>query len=191
MAEFLEAFRLTIKHEGGYSNNPRDNGGETYQGIARNYHPEWIGWDYLDGILNKSWNAVYSELNAYVADFYYVNYWDRFLLDYVKSQDIANLLYDWFMNSGYAVREVQETLNELGHSLAEDNKIGSKTIAAINATNAEVLDAAIIDKRKDYYIELVEAGRLDDSFLMGLLSRADSYKNDVVSELGKCQRLTA
>lgn len=33
-------------HEGGYSNDPIDLGGETYKGIARNAHPNWQG-DYL------------------------------------------------------------------------------------------------------------------------------------------------
>lgn len=185
MANFLTAYNITKINEGGYVNNPNDNGGETYAGIARNFHPAWIGWDYLDGIYNKSYNAVYDTLNAYVADFYYHNYWSSFLLDYVQSQDIANLLYDWFINSGKAVKEVQKVLNGLGHSLTVDNKIGNKTIAAINATNPEQLDTALIEARKDYYIGLVDKGILHSSFLNGLLARAERYKNAVVESVGK------
>ncbi len=36
---FDKAFRLTIGVEGGYSNDPRDPGGETNYGIAKRYHP--------------------------------------------------------------------------------------------------------------------------------------------------------
>ena len=41
MAEFSEAFTQTAAHEGGYSNDPLDRGGETYRGIARVHHPDW------------------------------------------------------------------------------------------------------------------------------------------------------
>lgn len=190
MANFLTAFNITIKHEGGYTNSPNDKGGETYQGIARNFHPDWIGWDYLDGILNKSYNAIYSDLNSYVADFYYHNYWDNFLLDYVKNQDIANQLYDWFMNSGKAVREVQKVLNELGQNVEIDNRIGNQTIQAINAIEPRILNNAIVEKRKNYYIGLVGSGSLHNSFLKGLLARAESYKNAVIESVGKPQANT-
>ena len=185
MANFLEAFNITLKHEGGYANNPNDKGGETYQGIARNYWPDWIGWHYLDGILNKSWNAIYAELNGFVADFYYENFWLKFRLEEVKNQDIGNQLYDWFMNSGRAVEQVQKVLNGLGESLAVDNKIGTKTIAAINRINPQILNAKIIEARKNYYETLVNKGLLDSSFLNGLLARAESFKNTVVDSVGK------
>lgn len=185
MANFLEAFNITLKHEGGYANNPNDKGGETYQGIARNYWPNWIGWHYLDGILNKSYNAIYSELNGFVADFYYENFWIKFRLDEVKNQDIANQLYDWFMNSGRAVEQVQKVLNSLGASLTVDNKIGTNTLAAINRINPQSLNANIIEARKNYYETLVNKGLLDSSFLNGLLARAESFKNTVSDSLGK------
>ena len=37
---FDKAFQLTIGVEGGYSNDPRDPGGETKYGIAKRYHPQ-------------------------------------------------------------------------------------------------------------------------------------------------------
>lgn len=187
MANFLEAFNITLKHEGGYANNPNDKGGETYQGIARNYWPDWVGWIYLDGILNKSWNAIYTELNGFVADFYYENFWLRFRLDEIQNQNIANQLYDWFMNSGRAVEQVQKVLNGMGESLAVDNKIGSNTIAAINRQNPYVFNQMIIEARQIYYTDLVNKGLLDSSFLIGLLTRAESFKNTVVDSVGKPQ----
>ncbi|HJW81700.1 MAG TPA: glycosyl hydrolase 108 family protein [Acidiferrobacterales bacterium] len=44
MADFKEAFELTLAHEGGYVKDPDDRGGETYKGIARRYNPGWPGW---------------------------------------------------------------------------------------------------------------------------------------------------
>lgn len=35
MAKFEHALQLLLQHEGGYVNDPDDQGGETYKGIAR------------------------------------------------------------------------------------------------------------------------------------------------------------
>ena len=48
MTPFEEAFELVMGEEGVYSFNLYDPGGETYCGIARNKHPAWSGWEYLD-----------------------------------------------------------------------------------------------------------------------------------------------
>ena len=48
MADFKEAFELTLAHEGGYVKDPDDRGGETYKGIARRYNPGWSGWARID-----------------------------------------------------------------------------------------------------------------------------------------------
>lgn len=37
---FNQAFKLTVGLEGGYSNDPRDPGGETRFGISKRYHPD-------------------------------------------------------------------------------------------------------------------------------------------------------
>jgi lysozyme family protein len=186
----MPAFLITLKHEGGYVNDPSDKGGETYQGIARNFHPDWIGWDYLDGIMNKSWNAIYSDLNNYVADFFYHKYWSKYRIEEIHNQDIANLIYDWCINSGGAIREIQKVLNSFGYKLATDNKIGRVTLQAINQTDPINLNEALVTARKEYYLNLVENGNLSSSFLDGLISRADQYKNAVVESVGKPQAHT-
>ncbi|KKK46716.1 hypothetical protein LCGC14_3162480, partial [marine sediment metagenome] len=38
MALFTEAYEITLQHEGGYSNDSDDVGGETYKGVSRRYH---------------------------------------------------------------------------------------------------------------------------------------------------------
>lgn len=37
---FYKAVEFVLKHEGGYSNDPDDPGGETNFGIAKKYHPD-------------------------------------------------------------------------------------------------------------------------------------------------------
>ena len=48
MKTFDELFDGVIKHEGYYANVEGDRGGETYMGVARNLHPDWEGWKYID-----------------------------------------------------------------------------------------------------------------------------------------------
>jgi len=48
---FERAFAVTMQHEGGYSNHPKDKGGPTYMDIARTKHPQWAGWPIIDACL--------------------------------------------------------------------------------------------------------------------------------------------
>ena len=48
MASFKEAWEETSAVEGGYVDDDDDRGGETYRGVARNFHPNWPGWDRID-----------------------------------------------------------------------------------------------------------------------------------------------
>src|SRR2546426_796362 len=48
MADFDYALTQLLKVEGGYANDPRDPGGETYKGISRVFWPNWSGWPLID-----------------------------------------------------------------------------------------------------------------------------------------------
>ncbi|MBC7912857.1 MAG: hypothetical protein H7Y07_01930, partial [Pyrinomonadaceae bacterium] len=61
MANFDLAYKITMHNEGGYANDPQDNGGETWKGVARNFCPKWAGWVIVDRIkasYPKSLNAA-------------------------------------------------------------------------------------------------------------------------------------
>ena len=60
MAQFKIAFQKTLLHEGNYSNDPSDLGGETYKGIARNIHSSWSGWRIIVTIPN--WPSFCSKI---------------------------------------------------------------------------------------------------------------------------------
>jgi len=191
MSNFNTALNLILKHEGGYANNPLDRGGETYQGIARNYNASWAGWSVLDTIAGKTWNAIYSQLNYHVEAFYKAQYWDRHKLGGINNQAIANLVFDWLINSGQAGRQIQQVLVSMGQNIAVDNIIGQQTVNAINSVNQAELNNKIVEARKSYYIGGVESGWLDSSFLNGLLSRAESFAGGVVDTVGKNQSNSA
>jgi lysozyme family protein len=148
MAAFDPAYDKTMSHEGGYSNDPVDAGGETYKGISRKFHSGWVGWKRIDAA-KSSPNfpknlSEDQELQQNVRDFYKSAFWDRMRLDEFSDQNVADEMFDTGVNmdTPRAVRFLQMGLNILNYDrrtggklfedLDEDGKIGSKTISALN-----------------------------------------------------------
>ena len=140
-ADFVIAYNITLGHEGIYSNNPNDPGGETYKGIARNIWPDWEGWKIIDDILkskmHKSVNEEFSKSNklqSEVARFYKKEFWDKANLS-LFPQLISNEIFDTGVNQGLkrAVKYFQKSLNLLNQDqkthkdIDDDGVIGGKT----------------------------------------------------------------
>lgn len=110
MADFEKAFKKIIANEGGYVNNIDDKGGETFMGITRKNHPNAAIWDIIDEYIDLHGRTF--GLNSYIKnnivamksikDIYKRQYWDKLLLDKVRSQHIANELFDDCVNRGVA-----------------------------------------------------------------------------------------
>jgi lysozyme family protein len=144
MANFETAYSKTMKHEGGYANDPHDAGGETYKGISRVYNSHWDGWSEIDD--NKE-EYNFPEclddspsLQDSVHKFYKENYWDVNSLDHVNDQDIAEEMFDTGVNMGIfrAATFLQKSLNYLNRNgalygdLIVDSKIGPASLNALN-----------------------------------------------------------
>lgn len=109
MANFGEAFKKLSVAEGGYVNDPDDNGGETYRGISRKFNHTWQGWKMIDAykkyykVGSKEFKSKLNndiQLQKLVYDKYKHSYWDIFELDDVPSQRVAYLLFDTNVNCG-------------------------------------------------------------------------------------------
>ena len=66
MASFIKAFNKLIKAEGGYVNDPDDNGGETFMGITRKNHPNCKMWIVIDEY-KKKYSSTYG-INKYLTN---------------------------------------------------------------------------------------------------------------------------
>jgi len=146
MAKFEEAYQLTSIQEGGYSNHPKDKGGETYHGIARKHWPIWAGWEIIDEIKNERSPhlsdalALNKELQALIESFYKENFWDKLLCGHLP-QKIANELFDTSVNMGhyYGVYCLQKSLNKLNRNQKDykdilvDGQIGAQTLKATSS----------------------------------------------------------
>lgn len=147
---FDNAYKKTSGNEGGYTNNAADKGGETFAGIARNYHPGWSGWTLIDSYKKKySGNGLNKALFADVTvmtkvkNFYRLNFWDKARLDRIDtlSPSIAEKMYDIGVNMGISrpAKWLQQGLNLLNKNgkvyanIAEDGAIGAKTISALES----------------------------------------------------------
>lgn len=139
---FVRAFATTMQSEGGYVNNPKDPGGETYMGISRNNFPYWAGWAIVDELIaNQEPLTLSVELSQLVRDFYQGEFWDRLkcgLVDPV-SEAVAEELFEAGVNCGRgnAVRFLQRALNRLNahgklwQDVKDDGGMGPKTMTAL------------------------------------------------------------
>ena len=150
MADFKLAYFKTMGHEGGYVNNPNDRGGETYKGIARNFHPTWQGWSLIESY-KKDKNFIRllerdEYLEQLVLAFYKTQFWDALELDHLKSQTIADELFDSSVNlgTGTTIMLLQEALNLLNRNQHDfkdirlDGKMGPRTIASLQSYSNEM-----------------------------------------------------
>ena len=87
--------------------------------------------------------------------------------------------FDFYINAGVnATKVLQKTLNTLQSKvvLVEDGAIGPKTIACLNSIDHKLLYNTFIEKRKEYYQDLVKSDPGKKIFLKGWLNRTNTFK---------------
>lgn len=128
MANFDIAYRRTKRFEGGYVNDPKDAGGETYNGISRRANPTWAGWRVVDEMKsNPGFPGNLRERKSILDDLEYslykTNYWDPVWGDKIRVQTVANDMYDTAVNMGVGtsikLSQRQLTLPETGRMSAD------------------------------------------------------------------------
>lgn len=192
MANFLTSYNTYIKPiEGGYANHPADKGGETYGGIARNYNPGWKGWTDIDLIKRTTYkdkvipnNKKFSPLLDEPVESFYENLWNKNNFGLIKNQQVTDILFDWFINSGSNAAStkgketygVDEILNrDFGFKLPIDSKFDTATINAINAVNQEQLYNTIKTERKKFYETLIANNPSQKVFETGWFKRLAGF----------------
>ena len=188
MADFNAAYAITMKTEGGYANNPADNGGETYAGISRKFNPNWGGWAAIDAAKKQSGVLVTLDkilsnnegLQADAKQFYAQNYWIVNRLGELQNQAIANQLFDIGVNSGVgtAARSWQEALNltnQNGRAYADlvvDGKVGPQTVGFTNAHPRPALLLEVIQAlQAERYLKIMRNNPSQEVFAASWFSR--------------------
>jgi lysozyme family protein len=192
MKNFDRAYMRLINHEGGYSNHPADRGGETYKGIARNFHPDWEGWPTIDSYKDSPQFPHILDsiimLDTQVQNFYKAEYWDKMRLDDIDSQVVTCEMFDIGVNMGIkrASRFLQQALNLLNRNeknylnIAEDGVIGSGTIGTVNKLmsidNDRLLYNVLNLLQGEFYLKIMRKKESQEVFARGWLARVDIRK---------------
>jgi len=172
MAKFEEAYKVVKNFEGGYANIKSDKGGETYAGIARNIFPENDVWTYIDFMKRTKFqngiprNTVFPDISGQVENFYR-GLWNENNLQYVNSQKVATLIFDYLVHSGpRGIKNVQKVLR-----VEPDGLIGPVTLSAINNRDASALYSEIIKEREKFLESLIAKDPTQEKFRAGWISR--------------------
>lgn len=171
MANFDKAVKKVLPWEGGYVFHPADPGGETNRGIT----------DKLDGVVDSMVDVdgdgegdvpikLLSEKEA--KQVYNRKFWKAMKGEKIKSQNVANILFDGFVNMGpSAIKVLQRRLG-----IKDDGIVGPVTIAAINAAPARALFYDYKHDRIKYYEILADRKPSMKVFLDGWLNRINSFE---------------
>lgn len=184
MADFNKAFK---KFKGIEFSSPDDalhkNKGEdglTYYGIYQSAHPDWNGWDRVTAyLITHGFDRRLASMDCYgdealthqVMTFYYINFWDKLMLDNIKSQKIAEELFFFYLNIGNKKKVVKYAQSIIGAKV--DGLIGSKTVEALNDFDEDVFDKEYDKSEISHYKRLVRSSpKRFGRFLKGWISRA-------------------
>ncbi|MFT4114653.1 glycoside hydrolase family 108 protein [Silvibacterium sp.] len=174
MANFERFLPLLLKFEGGYVMNPDDPGGETNKGITLHTFASCartlLGLDPTPANLR----ALTDEQAGTI---YRTRYWNAILGDEIASQDLANMVCDFYVNAGtHATTLLQTAINEAGAAsgvrIAVDGAIGEATLKALHTLDPVAVYSAYRRGRIAYYQQL---GVKYPMFLAGWLKRVESF----------------
>ena len=126
-ANFGNCLKLTLQHEGGYVNHPRDPGGATNYGVIQRTYDGWRK------AMGKAPQTVRDITMGEVHSIYRNNYWRKVKGDYIPI-GIDYTVFDASVNSGTG-RGPKWTQAALG--LRPDGIVGPKTIAALEALDEQ------------------------------------------------------
>lgn len=183
MPTVAEIAKEIVAREGGYVNDPDDQGGATNHGVTLKTLRA-LGID-----LTGDGRVGVDDLRRLTPDKAAGIYVEH----YFRKTGIARLpealqapIFDMYVNAGnHAVRILQRLLNEMGHALAVDGGIGAKTAEAANAAAGDdpaLLADAYGIARRNYYYALADArpqsrkyARRRDGGKGGWITRAEEF----------------
>lgn len=171
MADFEKAIKKVLRWEGGYVFHPADPGGETNFGIT----------DRLDGIVDGLIDVdgdgigdvkVRMLTEAQARIIYKREFWDKMLGDQVHDQQVAEIIFDGFVNMAKnGIRVAQ-----LAVGVKADGVLGKNTLNALNSVlSHRMLFEDIKDERIGFYNRLVVRKPELGVFLKGWLNRMKDF----------------
>ncbi len=170
MAQFNSFFKNLMVLEGGFVDDPKDHGGATFRGLTL-YTWEKSGWDknHDDHIDIADLKLITPEDAAKV---YKLLYWDYIKGDEINSQSIAEIIFDWAVNSGTATatKKVQSLLG-----IKADGVFGPNTLKAVNQAIPQNLFELIKSSRIAFYASIIKRDPSQIKFKNGWNNRIQNF----------------
>lgn len=169
--------KMVLTHEGGWNLVKNDNGGETYCGIAKKYHPNWEGWKIIDANKPLKYNQKIKDeqLDRLVLDVYMKQYYNPMKIGSINSLMLSAHVFCHGVNAGTAtaIKLLQKAINSVYKvQIAVDGKIGTQTLSYANKeSKIKALVEDYIDRRNEFYQNIVKRNPSQKKFLNGWLSR--------------------
>ena len=163
--KFKKAFNYVLKNEGGYVNDPEDQGKETKYGISQRSYP----------------NLNIRQLSLKDAEkIYFCDYWLKGKFDQIPDENVATQLFDLSINLGIRATTIvlQRALRSVGINVVEDGLLGPQTLSGAifcctsNGSESSNLLAAIKSEAAGYYRLIAAKNPQQQKFLNGWLNRA-------------------
>lgn len=162
---FDRSLALVLKHEGGWSDHPRDPGGATMKGVTLKTYSDWLGRqatkDELRNIPDSHLSTIYKN-----------RFWDA-----VRGDDLPAgvdfAVFNMAVNSGpgRAARLLQAAVGA-----TPDGAIGPKTLAAVRAHDVDELINAY-QKARQHFLEALPTF---DAFGKGWTRRVNETREEAL-----------
>jgi len=156
MAGFSAALAKTLSWEGGYTSD--DSGGETNFGISKNSYPN---------------TDIKNLTKDQAANIYRRDFWNPLLLDGVKSQAVANMLFDFAVNAGKS--QALKTLRKVLGVPSRTGPMSAADISEINHLDQDKFLWAYGSARLGFYQALAATKPNLAKYLNGWVNRAQSF----------------
>ena len=140
---FDKCLAMLLEHEGGYVNDPMDNGGMTNLGVTRRVYEDWMDRPVTE-------QEMRDLTPDDVAPIYKKNYWDRVKGDQLPS-GVDWCAFDWAVNSGSG-RPAKAIQRAVGAT--QDGAIGNQTLGLIAEKEPKFIIDYVYTVRQAFYESL-------------------------------------
>ncbi len=157
-----------LQWEGGFVNDPLDNGGATNMGVTV---ATWqkVGYD-----KNHDGHIDDADIKLLTPDdfkFVLIKYWNTWKADQILNQSIANILVDWVWGSGKWGIIIPQRL--LG--VTPDGIVGEMTLTVLNANSKQCFFNDLYQARINFLNNIVKENPDQRIFFNGWMNRLESF----------------